>query len=116
MQSFVCGKFIDKYLIASRFSNAGVIINEKTYYKLLELAKVNSEVSLWTIELLANLGFKVSPRQKLNDIILVKKPTNFSFGKASYEITEMCNYKCGHCYLGHNKIKNNLSILDKKRL
>lgn len=115
MQSFICGKFIDKYLIASRFSNTGAIISEKIYCKLLESSKINSEVSLRIIELLATMGFKTNPKQKLNDIILVKKPADFSFGKASYEITETCNYKCGHCYLGQKR-KNNLSVSDKKKI
>jgi len=115
MQPFICGKFIDRYLIASRFSNRGVIISEKVYYELLELSKSDSEIIPWTIELLAKLGVKTEFKQRLNDIILVREPTSFSFGKASYEITETCNYRCSHCYLDR-KAKNNLSLLDKKKI
>ncbi|MEA1937470.1 MAG: radical SAM protein [Patescibacteria group bacterium] len=115
MQSFVCGKFIDRYLIASRFSNRGVIIGKKAYYQLLELSKADSEIVPWTTKLLSKMGVKTESKQKLNDIILVRKPTEFNFGKASYEITESCNYKCSHCYLGC-KAKSNLSFSDKKKI
>ncbi|MCD4705628.1 radical SAM protein [bacterium] len=114
MQSFICGKFIDRYLIASRFNNRGVIISEKVYYKLLELSKSDSKITPWIIKLLDKL-VRIESKQKLNDVILVREPTKFNFGKASYEITETCNYKCGHCYLGY-KTKNNLSLSDKKKI
>lgn len=115
MQSFICGKFIDRYLIASRFSNRGVIISEKAYYQLLELSETDSEIVLWVTELLSKLQVRAESKQKLNDIILVRKPTVFNFGKASYEITESCNYECSHCYLG-SKAKSNLSLSDKKKV
>ena len=115
MEPFICGKFIDKYLIASRFSNRGVIISEKAYYQILELSKIDSEIVPWIIELLSKLQVRTESKQKLNDIILVRRPTEFNFGKASYEITEICNYKCSHCYLGC-KTKNNLSLSDKKKI
>ena len=115
MELFACGKFIDRYLIASRFSNRGVTISEKAYYQLLELSKANSEVVPWVIELLSKLQVRAESKQKLNDIILVREPTEFNFGKVSYEITEFCNYKCSHCYLGY-KTKNNLSLSCKKKI
>ena len=115
MQSFICGKFIDRYLIASRFSNRGMIISERAYYQLLELSEANSEIVPWVIELLSKLGVRIESKQKLNDIILVREPTEFNFGKASYEITESCNYKCSHCYLGC-KAKSDLSLSDKKKI
>lgn len=115
MQLFVCGRYLDKYLIANRFNSIGAVINEKMYYELLRLSKINLEVVPWIVELLAKLKFKATCQQKLNDIILVKKATNFSFVKVSYEITEVCNYKCGHCYLDHKKTSS-LSLLDKKKI
>ncbi len=115
MQSFVCGKYIDRYLIANRFNSTGAIISEERYYELLELSKTDSEIAPWIIELFAKLGVSANSKQKLKDAILVKKPTEYNFGRASYEITESCNYKCGHCYLGC-KIKNNLSLSDKKKI
>jgi hypothetical protein len=102
MQPFICGKFIDRYLIASRFSNRGVIISKKAYYKLLELSEADSEIVPWVIKSLAKL-VRVESKQRINDIILVRKPTDFNFGKASYEITEACNYRCSHCYVGRKK-------------
>ncbi|MDO8436041.1 MAG: radical SAM protein [bacterium] len=79
------------------------------------MSKADSEITPLVVELLAKLGASVESKQKVNGIILVREPTQFSFGRASYEITEVCNYRCSHCYLGH-KTKNNLSVLDKKKI
>lgn len=115
MQQFICGRFIDRYLIASRFSRIGMTISEKIYFELLELSNTDANITPLIIESLAKLGVNVSSNQKINNVILVRKPTKFTFGRASYEITEVCNYRCGHCYLGH-KTKNNLCLSDKKKI
>lgn len=115
MRLFVCAKYLDKYLIASRYSRSGLIINEKAYYRIVELSKSNSNITSWIAELLSQLGVIVKTDQKINDVILVRKPTNLNYGRASYEITESCNYLCKHCFLGEKK-KDKLSITDKKNI
>lgn len=115
MQSFICGKCIDKYVIASRFGNMGALISKKRYDEMLELYETDSKIDTWTIDFLAKIGFKTESQEKLREIILVRKPSVFSFGKVSYEITETCNYRCGHCYLGPKK-QNSLSLDEKKKI
>jgi MoaA/NifB/PqqE/SkfB family radical SAM enzyme len=115
MQPYICGKFIDKYLIASRSSSVGATINEETYKKFVYLSKNDSEIPAWIINLLTKLGAKTDSKQKLNELFLVKEEKNYNYGKASYEITETCNYNCIHCYLGR-KTKSGLLLSDKKQI
>lgn len=115
MQSFICGKCIDKYVIASRFGNMGAVISKKRYDEMLELYETDSQIDTWTIDYLAKIGFKTESQEKLREIILVRNPSVFSFGKVSYEITETCNYRCEHCYLGQKR-ESNLSLDEKKKI
>lgn len=73
MQPYICAKFIDTYLIASRFSNIGVKINEKIYQEFAKLSKNDSETPLWAIDILAKLGFEASSKQKINDLFFIKE-------------------------------------------
>jgi len=115
MQPFVCGTFINKCLIVSRFGKTGITINKEMYRKILELSKTDSKITPLISDLLDKMGTKIDFNHNLNDVILVKEPTSFSFGRVSYDITEICNYRCKHCYLGR-KTKSNLSVLDKKNI
>lgn len=116
MESFVCSKFLDKYLIASRFEKRGLVISQNIFSQLLMLSQKNSFIPESVIELFAKLGIRVTKEQKLNDLILVKQPSVYNFGRASYEITEKCNYRCQHCYLGNKFTAKNLTLTDKKKI
>lgn len=116
MQSFVCSKFLGKYLIASRFDKRGLVISQNIFSQLLLLAQNNSYITESVIELFGKLGFEVTKTQKINDIVLVKQPWPYSFGRASYEITEKCNYRCQHCYLGNKSAGKKLTLSDKKKI
>ncbi|MBU0476816.1 radical SAM protein [Patescibacteria group bacterium] len=67
------------------------------------------------MEFLRELGYEGPRPQRLEDIVVVRNPAEFNFGRASYEITEGCNYRCLHCYLGE-KAGRELSFSDKKRV
>ncbi|MEV6830720.1 radical SAM protein [Amycolatopsis sp. NPDC051102] len=38
--------------------------------------------------------------QKFSDVSLIRSPSSFNYGQASYELNLGCNYDCKHCYLG----------------
>lgn len=61
-------------------------------------------------ELLIKRNLFISNQE--NKIIFRK--SHFDFGRASYEITERCNFYCKHCYMG--KRKNSLSTQSKKKV
>jgi hypothetical protein len=116
MQSFVCAKFLDKYLIASRFDKRGLVINADIFYQLFKLVKDNSYITSWVVELFEKIGIEVAQSQKLSDVLFIREPSAYNFGRASYEITQNCNYRCQHCYLGDKHGEKQLKLADKKKV
>lgn len=50
--------------------------------------------------------------------VLVREPTGFDVRRIAWEVTERCNFRCGHCYLGDKTLgglplENRLRLLDK---
>lgn len=116
MGSLICSRFIDRYVIASRFSNVGVTISEEMFSELVKLYFGGDfEIPEWLDRALEKMGVEKSGQQKLRDLVLVRNPSNLNFGRASYEITTACNYRCKHCYLGREPGKD-LSIGQKKKI
>lgn len=102
--------------MASRFSNVGTVIEEELFSELVQLSTQDElRMPEWLSELLGALGYRKPKPRSLNDVILVREPSTFNFGKASYEITEACNYKCRHCYLDRKSDKT-LSVANRKKI
>lgn len=116
MHPLVCGKFIDRYVLANRVSNNGIIINENIYNELVQ-ASCSNEVRISTrlSVLLAKIGFPNVSNTTLKTIVFVRDKPLLNFGRASYEITEQCNYRCEHCYLGE-KSQRALPMEQKKEI
>jgi len=102
-QPFICTKFLDHFLFLSRKSGKGVKISQSLYSQLRNLVEEKSDgvMPLWFKGLLKKLDIESAELnlRKLSDVLLVRKLSIFSFGKASYEITNDCNYRCRHCLL-----------------
>ncbi|MGF0177236.1 radical SAM protein [Streptomyces sp. Marseille-Q5077] len=52
--------------------------------------------------------------QFLGEFLLVRQPSIWGYGKASWEVNLGCNYKCKHCYLGL-KVNSGMPWEDKRR-
>ena len=117
MQDFIGTKFLDQYLIVSRVSGKGAKIPFEVFCSVVELFKKGEEVPTWLDNLFQSLGGNSTWfGRPMQDVLLLRQPIDgMQFGRASYEITEHCNYNCGHCYLGE-KHHSALSRLDKLRI
>jgi len=112
MSEFICGKFIDNFIISSRSSRIGAKISEQKYHELLEGSERGVGLPDWTKDLITKFGYKGSLDSAIGEAILVRKP-GLGYGKVSFEITERCNLQCRHCYLG-DKSSARLSLAEKK--
>jgi len=116
MQPYICGRFFDGYLIADRFGSQAAKINERKYFELVNLSEnKDAEAPPWLISILSSLGQKMKVDAVISDLVQLKRRGTCSFAKASYEITEACNFRCEHCYLGEKKNKT-LEVDKKKRI
>lgn len=113
MQSIVCCKFIDNYMLINRENLKALRIPENLYLYLLlqqESGYQNSDEIIPT--LLTKLGV-TSDHTNLSELLFVRPLPKMTFGRATYEITEACNFKCRHCILGH---RHRLNLGLKKRI
>ena len=116
MQPYICGRFIDKYLVVCRTGGQGAVINEDRYLELLALSEDDkAEAPEWLVLILSKISTKFINKVLISNLVLVRRPGTIGFAKASYEITEACNFRCKHCYLGE-KVKGQLIVEDKKRV
>lgn len=102
MQAFVCGQFLNQYLVVDRLRKMAAAIPEELYRELVALLdNPRARLPLDVRELLHNLSDRQLPAASfLSDVLVVRRPSEHHYTKASYELTPRCNYKCLHCYLG----------------
>lgn len=84
MRRFICGKFMDTYLLADRSQLVGVRIGKNRYEDLRCLSETDDEAPSWFVKVLVQLGYTESFKERVRDIVLIRKPTSFNFGRASY--------------------------------
>ena len=116
MQPLIAGKYIDKYLIYSRFSTICTVITEQRFLQMVHLSEnPDSLTPKWLKQIFNKFGYSEIIPYKFNDAIFVRRPSSTNFGRASFEITKSCNYKCHHCYLG-KKTTRSLSTSEKQKI
>jgi MoaA/NifB/PqqE/SkfB family radical SAM enzyme len=122
MKPFVCGRFYDRYVIASRLRQRRYIeIGPELYASLLDLSARDSLVPNGLARFLERLetsfSFNSGAGPRLNDLIAfaATKQNRRHYAAASYEITARCNYACRHCIHG-GRDGGELEIDDKLKV
>lgn len=96
--------------------------NTSYYYEIKEyVSDINGYEPIWLRKIFETLGIDVSSFDNLRDKVILRSEPQTNFVRATYEITERCNYKCLHCYLGDKDAKEisldekfqMLSVLEK---
>lgn len=115
MQPLIAGRFIDKYLIYSQVSAVCNIITEQQFFNMVHLSnKPDSLTPNWLEHIFAKMGYNNNIPDMFNDAILIRN-SDMNFGRASFEITEKCNFNCHHCFLG-KKMTRSMSAYDKCKI
>lgn len=100
MHQVIATPFLDEgFLVLKPGSERGIRIPEGHYAQLRELAACNEAVPAWLINA-AVTGWGLHVRsQPINDVVVVREPSDYGYGRASWELNLGCNYDCEHCYL-----------------
>lgn len=115
MRGYICGRFIDNFVIFSRGSRSGAVISQSQFEQLASCSLNGAVLPDWAGQALAKIGYEGGMEELVNNILFIRQPQEWRYGKASYEITNRCNYRCQHCYLGR-QVSENLSYEDKKKV
>lgn len=101
MHPLVCGKFMDQVLLVNRANRKGLRIPDKLYQHFISMQLGKEQIVPSVFE---SLFIKVGYEAKWNnpfDAIVIRPTPSMSFGRAAWEITRACNFRCKHCILGH---------------
>lgn len=114
MHELLASPFLDDYLLLRPGSTQGVKIPHR-YYAQLSQAVADEECPGWLVNAVRRRWDLDLTGRLLDTTVLVRAPSPYGYGRASYEVNLGCNYDCEHCYLGLKKF-DGLSWPDRERL
>lgn len=114
VHELIASPFLEDYLVLRPGSTQGVKIPGRRYRELRQVA-AGEVCPGWLVESVRRRwGLDLSGRS-LSETVLVRRPSPYGYGRASYELNLGCNYDCEHCYLGLKQFEG-LSWPDRERL
>lgn len=100
MYQLIVSPFLSDYVVLRPGSDRGLKISHHRYEALRRLAVTNHGLPRWLSEAASRQwGLHVTGTRAC-EALLVRTPSSWAFGRASYEVNLNCNYKCEHCYHG----------------
>ncbi len=110
----IIAPFLNRILVLAPGSRRSATISEYGYRSLASLPS-GAQAPDWFAEL-ASRHFSVDLADApLTSAVLIRRPADLGFVRASYELNLGCNYDCAHCYLGDKKF-GGLELADRFRL
>ncbi|WP_328638337.1 radical SAM protein [Streptomyces canus] len=114
MHSLIASPFLEQSVLVRPGRRGGALLPEPRYEELRALDPA-SPAPAWLAEAVREQwdDLDVTGRPT-GGFLLVRQPSTWGYGKASWEINLGCNYKCKHCYLGL-KMNAGMPWEDKER-
>ncbi|MFB7113916.1 radical SAM protein [Streptomyces sp. NPDC056190] len=114
MHSLIASPFLEQHVLVRPGSRGGALLPEERYEELRVLDAA-APAPAWLADAVHEQweDLDVTGRPA-GDFLLVRQPSTWGYGKASWEVNLGCNYKCKHCYLGL-KVNSGMPWDDKWR-
>lgn len=107
--------FLDDFLLLHPGRPGGVKIGEARFGELAEVARAGTMCPAWMVAA-ARRAWQVDVTGRpAGQVVQVRAPSPWGYGRASYELNLGCNYDCEVCYLGLKKFEG-LAWPDRERL
>jgi organic radical activating enzyme len=96
----IAAPFLDEgFFVLRPGSEQGMRIPPGHYEQLRDLASQDGAIPDWLIRACAQAwDLRLSPNS-LRQVVAVRSPSPYGYGRASWELNLGCNYDCEHCYL-----------------
>ncbi|MGH3625040.1 MAG: radical SAM protein [Sciscionella sp.] len=114
MHELIASPFLEDYLVLRPGSTQGLKLPPR-HYQQLQQASHDEACPGWLVDAVRRRWDLDLTGRPLAETVLVRTPSSYGYGRASYEVNLGCNYDCEHCYLGLKKF-DGLSWTDRKRL
>lgn len=114
MHSLIASPFLEQHVLVRPGHRGGALLPPSRYEELRALDPTASAPD-WLVEAAREQweDLDVAARP-VDEVLLVREPSPWGYGKASWEVNLGCNYDCKHCYLGL-KMQSGMPWEDKRR-
>ncbi|MEU5331043.1 radical SAM protein [Streptomyces parvus] len=111
----IVSPFLDEYLVLRPGDSSGVKVQGHHYMELRQLATSRGPLPDWLRSAARRRwGLDLGDRTA-GDVLLIRDPSPYGHGRASYEVNNGCNWACDHCVYG-SKRHEGLSWAPRARL
>ncbi|PWI15929.1 radical SAM protein [Streptomyces sp. Act143] len=113
MHRLIVSPFLEQRVLMRPGSRGGALLPAPRYEELRALDPAEPAPA-WYVDAVREQWDDLDVGGPLGESTLVRQPSSWGYGKASWEINLGCNYACKHCYLGL-KMNSGMPWEDKKR-
>jgi MoaA/NifB/PqqE/SkfB family radical SAM enzyme len=114
MHSMITSPFLEQHVLVRPGSRGGAVLPEADYEELRTLDPAQLAPAWLTAAIRDQWEDLDVADLPLGEYLLVRQPSTWPYGKASWEVNLGCNYACKHCYLGL-KVNSGMPWEDKQR-
>jgi hypothetical protein len=115
VHEIIASPFMDEYLVLRPGSSNGMKIPQGNYLQLRQIGAAGGVCPAWLADAARTVWNLEISERAVNHAVIVRTPSPYGYGRASYELNLGCNYDCEHCYLGL-KTFSGLSWPERERL
>ncbi|WP_458087465.1 radical SAM protein [Streptomyces malaysiensis] len=115
MHKLIAAPFLDHHLLVRPGSTKAARLPATAYRELETAVASGAESPGWLVDVAWNAWHVDLHDHSIRDTVLVRSPSPYGYGRASYELNLGCNYDCGHCYLGLKRFSG-LEWSERERL
>jgi uncharacterized Fe-S cluster-containing radical SAM superfamily protein len=105
VHELIASPFLDDYLVLRPGSARGLRIPHHRYLELRRAAAGGGSCPGWLGDAVRHQWELDIAGRRVSEVVLVRAPSPYGHGRASYELNLGCNYDCEHCYLGLKRFK-----------
>jgi MoaA/NifB/PqqE/SkfB family radical SAM enzyme len=115
LHQLIAGPFLDSFLVLRPGSARALKIGSDRYAELRKAVHRGEPAGEWLAAAVRRQWDLRLADGPVSDMVLVRSPSPYGHGRASYELNLGCNYDCEHCYHGLNKFEG-LRLPERIRL
>ncbi|MET8102160.1 radical SAM protein [Streptomyces sp. NPDC005236] len=115
MHQMIASPFLDQHVLVRPGSRGGALLPAARHEELRDVDP-DAPAPAWLADAFLKQWEDLADviDQPVGKLLLVRQPSTWEYGKASWEINLGCNYACKHCYLGL-KMNAGMPWEDKRR-
>ena len=114
-RALLAAPFLHDFLLLHPGKPGALKIGHRRFRELQRAAGVGTTCPTWMVEAVRDAWTLEVTARPIEQVLQIRTPSPYGYGRASYELNLGCNYNCEVCYLGLKKFEG-LSWPDRERL